>query len=84
MPRITRIVLAALFGLGVIVAVFASAEGVSFAAQNNKIGSHLVSGPMVNLDHFRVANPAPASMQPELQSGKGYGCESNRHASPDD
>ena len=82
MSKITRIVLATLFGLGVIVAVFANAEGVSLAAQNNKIGSHLVSGPMVNLDHFRVSSTDV--IQSEFQADKGYCCESDRKTSTDD
>lgn len=82
MSRFTRITLAVLVSLGVIVAVFTSVEGASFSAQQEKVGSHLVSGPKVNLDHFRVADPAP--MQSEFQSDKGHGCESDSQTSPDD
>jgi hypothetical protein len=84
MSRVNRIVLAALLSLAVIIGIYTSVEGASFSAQNDKLGAHPVSGAMVNLDHFRVADPAAAPMQSEFQSDKGHGCESDLQTSPDD
>lgn len=84
MSRVTRLALAALVSLGVLVGIYTSVDGASFSAGQDRMGAHLVSGPMVNLDHYRVANPTNDLLQSEFQSGKGHGCDSEKQASPDD
>jgi hypothetical protein len=84
MSKLTRIVLASLVSLAVIVGIFTSVEGASLSAQQDKAGAHLVSGPRVNLDHFREAAPAPAVDQSEFNSGGGHDCNSESQTSPID
>jgi len=85
MSRVTRIALAALVTLVVIIGIYTSVEGASLSSRQDRAGSHLVSGAMVNLDHYRAAAPqpelAPIQSQP---SGKGHGCDSENRTSPDD
>jgi negative regulator of sigma E activity len=85
MSRVTRIALAALVSLAVIVGIYTSVEGASLSARQDRAGSHQVSGAMVNLDHYRSAAPQPelAPMQSD-SSGKGHGCDSENRTSPDD
>ena len=87
MSKVSRIALAALVSLAVIVGIFTSVEGASLSARQDKAGAHLVSGAMVNLDHYREAAPAPASSSPfqsELPPGAGNGCEHDSHPSSED
>lgn len=84
MSRVNRIVIAALVSLGIIVGVFTSVEGASLVTSRDLLGSHTVSGAMVNLDHFRSVQPASVEMDQEFQSGKGHGCDSEQQTSPDD
>ncbi|HJS17541.1 MAG TPA: hypothetical protein VJ785_02245 [Anaerolineales bacterium] len=82
---LTRIALAALISLAVIVGIYSSVQGAAPDSAASTAGSHLVSGAKVNLDHFREANPAPAPVQSDFQSGKGHGgCEDELRTSPDD
>lgn len=82
----TRIALSVLISLLVIAGIYTTVFGASPDALETRAGSHLVSGAKVNLDHYREANPAPAPLQSEFQSGKGDGhnCESEMRTSPDD
>ena len=84
MSRLTRIVLASLVSLAVIIGIFTSVEGASISSLQEQAGAHLVSGPRVNLDHYREAVPAPASSQSEFEkgNGSGHGCESESQTSP--
>lgn len=82
MSKGTRIALAAVVSLVLLVAVFAAVGGSSVSAQPDRAGSHLVSGQRVNLDHYREAAPAPAPLQSPYKSGGGHGCESENHAVP--
>lgn len=84
MSRVTRIVLASLVSLAVIIGIYTSVQGASLSAQQDKAGAHLVSGAMVNLDHQREASAAPAPQLQPIQSGKGHDCESDMRTSPDD
>jgi len=84
MSRVTRIVLAALISLGVIIGIYTSVQGASLSARQDSVGTHLVSGSMVNLDHYRAANPASAPLQSEFKSGQGHGCQSELQTSPND
>lgn len=81
--RVTRIGLAVLISLAVIVGLYSTVLGASDEAEA-RAGSHLVSGAKVNLDHYREADPAP--LQSEIQPGKGHGgggCESEGFSNPD-
>jgi hypothetical protein len=85
MSKVNRIILASLISLAVIVGIYSTVESASLgAAQPNKIGTHLVSGSRVNLDHYRESAPAPASIESDFPSEKGHDCESDMHTSPDD
>jgi hypothetical protein len=80
----TRVALSVLISLVVIAGLYTTVFSAS--QKQERAGIHLVSGAKVNLDHYREANPAPAPLQSEFQSGKGagHGCESEMRTSPDD
>lgn len=82
MSKVTRIVLASLVTLAVIVGIYTSVEGASLSAQQDKAGAHPVSGAMVNLDHFRGAQPE--LMQYQTNQQNGHDCNSESRTSPDD
>ena len=83
MSRVTRIVLASLVSLVVIIAIFTSVQGASLSAVRDRAGAHVVSGAMVNLDHQRAAETYQSQMQID-QKGHGGGCEDELRTSPDD
>ena len=83
MSKSTRIAMAVLISLAVIVGLYTTVFGASAGQSSVMAGSHLVSGAKVNLDHYREAAPAPA-LQPAYDGGKGHGCEHENRASPDD
>lgn len=82
----TRIAFSILVSLIVIAGIYTTVFSASPNASEAKAGSHLVSGAKVNLDHYREANPAPAPLQSDFESGKGsgHGCESESRTSPED
>lgn len=82
MSRRVRIVLAVLVSLAVIIGIYTSVEGASLTARQPGAGEHLVSGSMVNLDHFREAQPDLVQQAP--QQGKGHDCDHESQTSPDD
>lgn len=84
MSRSTRIVLALLVSLAVIVGIYTSVEGASLSSQPDKAGTHLVSGSQVNLDHFRGTQSGLQEYQASPQQGKGHDCNSETKTSPDD
>lgn len=90
MSRINkRVILAVLISLGVIFAVFTSVQGASPEMTASKVGSHAVSGAMVNLNHDRFTVSELDAYKAQLDSynkstgGKGGGCESELRSSPD-
>jgi len=83
MSRVTRIVLASLVSLAVIIGIYSSVEGASLSARQDKAGTHLVSGSAVNLDHYRAAESYQSQMQIE-QKGHSGGCGDEARTSPDD
>lgn len=90
MSRINkRVVLAVLISLGVILAVFTSVQGASPEAAASKVGTHLVSGAMVNLNHDRFTASEVDAYNAQLDAyndsmkDRGGGCESEYHSSPD-
>jgi hypothetical protein len=80
----TRIALSVLISLAVIAGIYTTVFGASSNASDTRAGSHMVSGAKVNLDHYREADPAPASLQPVYQGGQGHDCNRNNQASPED
>ncbi len=80
----TRIALSILISLIVIAGIYTTVFGASANVSNSREGSHLVSGAKVNLDHYREANPSPASLQPVYQGGQGGGCNHNNQSSSED
>lgn len=87
MTKSTRIALAVLVSLLVIVAIATTVQGATLSARQDRAGSHLVSGPQVDLNHYREAAPA-SSLQSPLPAGvpshAGNGCESEAHSSSED
>ncbi len=84
MSKLTnRIALSILISLIVVAGIYTTVFGAS-ANTSTRAGTHLVSGMKINLDHYREANPSPASLQPVYQSGQGHGCEHNNQTSSQD
>ena len=79
MPRITRIVLAALVSLAVIIGIYTSVEGLS--SSTDRVGSHYVSSSLINPNNYRAA--APELMQVD-QHRNGHDCNSDSPVAPDD
>jgi len=88
MPRIsTRATLTVLIVLGAVFALFATVQAAS--ASKSEIGSHLVSGAMVNFNHDRLTANELASYKLDIYknfSGHdgGGGCESESQINPND
>jgi hypothetical protein len=80
-----RVILSVLISLGVILAIFTSVQGASPEAAASKTGTHLVSGAQVNLNHDRFTSAELDAYNAQLDSmkGRGGGCESEFHSSPD-
>jgi len=84
MSRVTRIALATLLSLVVVIGIYTSVAGASLSAGQDRVGSHLVSGAMVNLDHYRAAAPQPELAPMQNEGPKSHGCHSENYTSPDD
>lgn len=80
----TRVALSALICLAIAIGIYTTVFSASPELAGNRSGSHLVSGAKVNLDHYRSADPAPASLQTEFKSGEGHNCESEMQNSSED
>ena len=80
MSRVSRIALAALVSLGVIIGIYTSVEGASLAADQSRIGAYHAS---MNLDHYRAATQQDLMQMQGDQQQKGHGC-SDLPPSPDD
>lgn len=89
MTKPTRIALAVLLSLVVIIGIFTTVQGATLSARQDRAGSHLVSGAQVDLNHYRESAPAAASeSQSPLPSGvpshAGNGCERESQQSMED
>jgi hypothetical protein len=86
MTKVTRIVLASLISLAVIIGIYTSVEGASLAVQHESTGTHAITRTVINLDQFRSPEVAPASMNANQtnQTHKGHGCDSDIQPNPDD
>lgn len=84
-----RVILSVLISLGVILAVFTSVQGASPEAAASKVGTHLVSGAQVNLNHDRFTSAELDAYNAQLDAyndsmkDRGGGCESEFHFAPD-
>ena len=85
-----RVILSALISFGVILAVFTSVQGASPNVAESKLGTHLVSGAMVNLNHDRFTvseleayNAQLDSYNKSMNGGGHGGCESDLRSNPD-
>ena len=83
MSRVTRIALASLICLAVIIGIYTSVEGASLAVQHESTGTHAITRTVINLDQYRSPEVAPAAMSP-IQPHKGHGCGEEQQTSPDD
>lgn len=85
MSKFTRISLAVLVSLMVIIAIFTTVQGATLSARQDRAGTHLVSGALVDLNHYRESAPAPAISEfrsPPSQAGNGHRCEDEAQTSP--
>ena len=60
MSKPTRITLAILVSLVVIIGIFTTVQGATLSARQDRAGSHVVSGAQVDLNHYRESGAAPA------------------------
>ena len=86
----TRVIISVLISVGVILAIFTSVQGASPNVSESRVGSHLVSGAMVNLNHDRFTAAEKAEYKSQLdayhgsfEGGRGGGCESELRDNPD-
>lgn len=84
MSKVTRIALAVLISLGVIIAIYTSVQGAPLGARQDTMGAHVVNRSVVNLDQYRSPETAPAMQQSDYQPGKGHDCNSENQPVPDD
>ena len=82
MTRITRIVLASLVSLGVILGIYTSVKGASLNIHRETAGAHQVSGVMVNLDHYRAAE-SNLNLNQTYPQGTGHGCNHQQNSPSD-
>jgi hypothetical protein len=85
MSKLTRIALATVVCIAVVIGIYSTVEGASLSARQDRAGTHLVSGSQVDLNHYREAAPAPAASEykaPPPQAGGGHECESEAQTSP--
>jgi hypothetical protein len=83
---VIRIAFSILISILVIAGVYTSVLGAPLGA--NQAGSHLVSGAMVNLDHYRLSAPDPSfgafdGLSTHQEGGHGCGAD-KQTSSPDD
>lgn len=82
-----RVILSVLISLGIVLAIFTSVQGASPEVAGSRVGTHLVSGAMVNLNHDRFTASELEAYNAQLDayndSTKGGGCERDSHANPD-
>lgn len=83
MTRITRIVLASLVSLGVILGIYTSVYGASLTFHRETAGAHQVSGVQANLDHYRTAQ-TNLNLNQTYPQGAGHGCNRQQQNSPSD
>ena len=83
MPRSTRIVLAALVSLVLIIGIYISVEGASLGSVQDKVGSHYVSSSLINPNNYRAAEQSLMPVQVDRQF-KGHDCSDNVQTAPDD
>jgi hypothetical protein len=86
MSKPTRIALAVLVSLVVIIGIVTTVQGATLSARQDRAGSHLVSGAQVDLNHYRESASSPAISEyqaPPAQAGT-HDCEHSAQTSPID
>lgn len=84
MSKPTRITLAILVSIVVIIGIFTTVQGATLSARQDRAGSHVVSGAQVDLNHYRESAAAPAISEyqaPPSQAGNGH-CDHEAQTSP--
>ena len=86
MSKPTRIALAVLVSLVVIIGIVTTVQGATLSARQDRAGSHLVSGQQVDLNHYREAAAAPVyqSLPAGVPSHAGNGCDHESYSSSED
>lgn len=87
----TRVAISVLICLAILAGVYTVvlAKPVQKILNSGATASHLVSGEMVNLDHYRLTRVDQALYQQQLdsyygQADQGHNCNSSQQNSPDD
>ena len=86
----TRIILSALIGLSIVVAVFVSVKAASTNVAGKSLGMYVLSGGLVNQLQSQSASEAqeqapPQELAPSGKEGEGHGgCESENYIDPND
>ena len=86
MPKPTRIALAVLLSLVVIIGIFTTVQGATLSARQDRAGSHVVSGAQVDLNHYRESASSPTLSEyqaPPAQAGN-HECEHETQTNPMD
>ena len=86
MSKPTRIALAVLVSLVIIIGIFSTVQGASLSARQDRAGSHSVSGSQVDLNHYRDSASSPSLSEyqaPPAQAGN-HDCEHESQSSPMD
>lgn len=82
MSKPTRIALAILVSLVVIIGIFTTVQGATLSAREDRAGSRVVSGAQADLNHYRESAPTISEYQaPPAQAGNGH-CEHEAQTSP--
>ena len=84
MSKPTRIALAVLVSLVVIIGIFTTVQGATLSARQDRAGTHMVSGAQADLNHYRESSSAPAISEyqaPPAQAGN-HQCENEARTSP--
>ena len=80
--RINQVAIAVLISLAVVAGVYTSVLG---ARATSRVGSHLVSGAMVNLNHYRGAALQQINYGTQTnQIHPDHNCDSDLQTAPDD
>ena len=84
MSKPTRIALAVLVSLVVIIGIFTTVQGATLSARQDRAGSHLVSGAQADLNHYResASLPAPSDYRSPPPQAGNHNCEHETQTSP--
>ncbi|MFM8367172.1 MAG: hypothetical protein ACKOBD_00245 [Chloroflexota bacterium] len=86
----TRVILAVLLSMGVVVGVFMTVNAASSRVEGKSMGMYVLSGGLVNQLQSQSASEAQEEAQPQIapypgNKGEGQGgCESEKYNDPSD